>query len=124
MIQELIFPALNHFQDFENRLIARLDREEESLERYKASKSPSPLYVKRMESFIALVDSYMIAVRNLLKAVGTAESILRESDSALQAAHGRVALLEEENRKLKLFLKSLGKDPELVGFMQVRDFYL
>ncbi|MCB0554756.1 MAG: hypothetical protein KDD02_14495 [Phaeodactylibacter sp.] len=123
-MRELIFPAQQHYWNYEEKLIARLDKEEENLERYKAGKKPNPLFIKRMESLIAVADGYMIATQNLLRAVSTAESVLRESDAALQAARGRVAVLEEENRKLRLFLQSLGKDPGLVGYMTVRDFYL
>lgn len=104
------------------RLQQTIDRERKALEEYAQGDNPNPRYVAKMNALFLTISNYMAASETVIDGMITAREIVGDSYEE-QRNNYRVKELQEENNKLKLYLKSLGKDPDLVQYMQVRDFY-
>lgn len=119
---ELIRRELQDFLYQRNRFTELLETERDKLEEYAAREKASQAYIGRQNRIFSTAWDFMEAAQDLVDGMATGSQILtgkREDPTA----NFRIQELEEENRKLKLYLKSLGKDPTLVQYMRVRDFY-
>lgn len=106
----------------EERLKQTLDRERNNLESYAQKEDASSAYVARQNRFLASIWNYVEATDALLESIITAQKIAAFRTEEQQSNQYERKRLQDEVFKLRGYLRSLGKDPDLIQFMTVRDF--
>lgn len=106
----------------EERLMKTLDRERDNLQQYAQKENASAAYVARQNRLLGSIWSYIEATDALLDRIITAHKMVAPMVEEQQSNHYERKRLQEEVFKLKGYLRSLGKDPDLIQFMSVRDF--
>lgn len=121
MLFQLIDKEWHQYLFADEKLMSTIERERLALEQYANSDNPNPKYIAKMNAVWQTVANYMASVEDLFQAIEAGRQILGVSHQ-YQRNEFRLQELEEENKKLKLYLTSLGKDPDLVRYMRISDF--
>lgn len=121
MIHDLIGKEFQQYVYADERVTQLMDRERASLQQYAEGNDPNPRYIAKMNSVYQTIANYMASVESLLDSIFTAREIVG-GQYRQQTGDYRLREVEEENQKLKLYIRSMGKDPDLVRYMKVRDF--
>lgn len=121
MLYDLIGKDWQQYVYSDQRLQDTINRERAALAEYAESDKANPRYIAKMNSIFQTVANYMQATENVLEAIMSAREIVGGSYQG-QRSEYQSRELKEENQKLKLYLQSMGKDPELVRYMKVKDF--
>jgi hypothetical protein len=106
----------------EERLKQTLNRERDNLERYAQKEDASSAYVSRQNRFLGSIWNFIEATDALLESIITAQKIAAFRTEEQQSSQYEQKRLQDEVFKLRSYLQSLGKDPDLIQFMTVRDF--
>lgn len=119
MLQLLIKDEIRRYEQCEGRLLDLLERERKALEQYAQGENPKAAYVARMNQILATAANFVEASDNLVGGVMTVRQLITSGEEDLRR---RLRRQMEENHVLKLYLRDLGYDPDLVHYMKIRDF--
>lgn len=123
ILAELIGKEVNQYIYYDQRLEELIEQERRQLEEYAKSNSPKPAYIARMNKLLLTTSNFVEASDALMRGFMTAGRLVMGSDEHA-AVQFELKTLRNENDLLKRYLKSLGKDPDLVRYMKISDFYV
>lgn len=120
IVQHHIKNEKRRYDQAEVQFLNLLDKERENLERYAASEKAKQGYIDKMNYLLRICHTYQQNTVELLQAFAEGTRIMDESESSYY--RNKYLECERENEKMRAWLRSLGKDPNLVGWMQQKDF--
>ncbi len=121
-LNNIIDDKLRKFEKAHKAFEKMQEMERNNLVRYAQSEKAKQGYINKVNTQLSICNRFENSVFELLDEIFEYKQIYGCNEQESQS--GKVRLLEQENMKLKKWLYTLGKNPELVQFMTLKDFSL
>mgnify|MGYP000061567521 CR=1 FL=1 len=121
MFYELISSELDRFVAKRERLVYIINEQRAYLQERADQGKASAAYVHRMNSMFRAVGEAITATDQLHEAIGFANDLLGDPQQKLDRLKIQNQQLAEENRKMRAWLQSMGKDLSLLHYVQESD---
>lgn len=106
------------------RLSIMIEDERTRLEKYAASGNAKAGYINKMNFILGTAYDYKESVENLHQAIAETVALFPPQTTDIQSLKRNLERAESENKKLRAWLSSLGKDLNLIPYINSKDLYL
>ncbi len=121
MFHELISSELDRFVARRAYLVKIINEQRAYLQERANQGKASAAYVHRMNSLFRAVGDTITATDQLHEAIGFAHDLLGDPQQRLDRLKIENHQLADENRKMRAWLQSMGKDLSLLHYVQESD---
>ena len=121
-VHELISTELQQFVACRNRAEAAILEERDFLQGKADEGAIGKGVINKMNYLLGSMSAHIEATDKLLEAINTTFQIVGEVNHDLSRLKFQVGDLERENRTLKNWLRSMGKDVSLLPYFRESDF--
>lgn len=113
---------LDSYENSLERYEELIGRERCKLEKYAQSDAARPGYIARMNRLLESCHQFYADSIDTVRTLVTIRNIQTAPPTGRTTTPGELEQLQRENRILKSYLRSLGKDPNVCMYLTERDF--